>query len=328
MTDNNPATRTDLRFGPFNGPNLKEHLEAGPVTFDNVVTAYRFQEVFEGMAPALTSARSATAGFKLRLPEYVLLKADSSATVPISLDRSGGYSGAVDVSVEIPKPPNLADENPFYALTSSGAALSAGTSAVTMVLTNGAAQRPGSQVAVIRARGDATVLNTLQIFTATRPQAYADAATGNNLSRLIPGDSPRNPQMSSVVQNAGGRAAVDGDANTGARFEAGTAPWIMLDVGRSYLLGKTVIEWDPAFRPQGELVLTLSEFPIMEAQRTLADVLALPADVVTRVRIPDNGSTRIEVPWPAGTVVRQAKLWVTQTQANETRLREVSLIAR
>lgn len=326
MTANNPAARKDLTFGPFPGPVLKEHLESAPVTFDNVVAAGGFSEQLDGMAPALTAASSPTAGFRLQLPAYAAVKANGSVSIPVAVDRAGGYRGAVTVSVEVPKPPNLAEENPYHPLTGAAAQLPADATAGTLVLNQGAAARPASvQVAVVKAVGDATVLSTLRLFTSTPPLA---AATGTNLSRLIPGDSPRNPQMSSVVQNAGGRFAVDGDSGSSARFEGGTAPWIRLDLERSYALGTVTIEWDPALRPTGPLVLSISEFSLLDVVPTLAEALTLPAAQATHVNIPDTGASRIEIPWPAGTAVRQAKLWITQVQAGEIRLREIALIAR
>jgi hypothetical protein len=328
ITANNPAGRADFTFGPFAGPVLKEHLESGPVTFNNVVTAYRFLEGFDGLAPAINASRSATASFKLVLPEYASVKADGSVNVPIRVDRSSGFSGSVRVSLAIPKPPNLAEENPYFEITSTAVEIPSGSDTGVLVLNNGAAQRAGSQVVVVQAQGDATVLNTLRLLTATRPTSYLNAANGNNLSRLISADSPRNPQMSSVVQNAGGSFAVDGNLSSAARFEPNSAPWIRLDLDRSYNLDSIVIEWDPAYRPQGELLLSLSEFAVLTEQRSMADVLALAPSVATSIRIPDQGQSRVVIPWPAGTSLRQAKLWVTQTQTQETRLREISLISR
>ena len=325
MSDNNQTGRTGFDFGPFLGPNLKEHLEAGPVTLDNVVVSGSLKENFDGLAPAITAARSDSAGFRLRLPSYVAVKANGSKAFDIGIDRSGGYTGAVEVSIDIPKPPNLAEENPYYALTSDP--LSIGSSSGQMTLRNGAAQRAGNSVAVVRAQGDATLVSTLRVLTSTAPQTLVDAGTGNNLSRLIPGDSPRNPQMSSVVQNAGGRFAVDGNADSGARFDAGTQPWIRLDFERSYTLARVVIEWDPSWRPSGDLMLTLSDFAVLDGI-TLAEAQALPADIATQISVPNGGANRIELTLPPGTTVRQAKLWATQTQASEVRLREIRFVSQ
>jgi hypothetical protein len=327
MTANNPSTRTGFDFGPFTGPNLKEHLEAGPVTFDNVVTSYAFKENFDGMAPALSSARSAQAGFRLSLPEYVAIKANAASTMALSIDRSGGYNGAVEVAISVPKPANLATENPYYALTSDPLTVGAGVSAAVLPLRNGAADRAGDGVVVVRAKGDATLLSTVRVLSATAPMVYNDAAKAHNLSRLIAGDNPRNPQMSSVIQNAGGIGAIDGNPATVARFAGSPAPWIRLDVGRSYWLKSVVIEWDPAYRPIGDLVLSLSEFALLEG-KTRAEVLALPPDHVMNITIPDTGAARIEVPLPVGTVVRQAKLWTTRDQMNEVRLKEFALLSQ
>jgi hypothetical protein len=52
-------------------------------------------------------------------------------------------------------------------------------------------------------------------------------------------------------------------------------------------------------------------------------VLALPADVASTITIRNTGAARIELLMPAGTVVRQAKLWTTQDQTREIRLREL-----
>jgi G8 domain/Right handed beta helix region len=328
MTVNNLASRSNLTFGPFPGPVFKEHLEAGPVTFDNVVTSYGFIEGFDGLSPALTSTRANTAGVRMRLPEYVAVKANSSAQFDVTLDRAGGYTGAVDLSFEIPKPSNLATENPYYFLTATPMTIAAGANTGRITINNGAADRAaGNSVVVVKAKGDATVLSTLRVLTATAPKTYSDAATGNNFARLIPGDSPRNPEMSSVVQNAGGGSAVDGDFATSARFEPGTTPWIKLDWDGSYFVSKVVIEWDPAFKPVGNLVLSISEFPVFGADKTLAQVQALPAAIATQFAVPNTGANRIEYTLPAGTVVRQAKLWTTQTQTNEVRVREVQFIA-
>jgi G8 domain len=327
LTANNPATRTHLDFGPFTGPNLKEHLQAGPVTLDNVVTSGFLKESFDGLAPAMNAARSNTAGFRLRLPPYLAIKANSSQQLRLKIDRSGGYLGAVELAIGIPKPSNLADENPYYTLTADPLTLPAGATEAVITLRNGSAQRAGNSVVVLRAKGDATVLSTLRVLSATPAQSYLNAATGNNLARLIPGDTPRNPQMSSVVQNAAGRFAVDGNLNSWARFEGSPAPWIRLDFERSYTVGAVVIEWDPAYRPRGDLWLSLSDFEVLDG-KTLAEVQALPADIASQFFIRDSGASRIELALPAGTTARQAKLWVVQEQAGEVRLREIAFVSR
>jgi G8 domain len=324
MTANNKPGRVDLDFGPFTGPSFKEHLEAGPVSLDNVVTAYKLKESFEGLSPAMDTAPNAAAGFQLRLPAYVAIKANSTAlmSVGVSASEASRYGGRVTLSLQIPKPPNLADENPYYPLTADALTVKPGTSGNTMTLRHGAAQRPGNSVVVVKATGDATVLSTVNVLTATVPQVHTNAATGHNLSRLIAADSPRNPRMSSVVQNAGGRFAVDGDMGTWARFEGTPAPWIQLDFGRSYTLKKVIIEWEPSGVPVGDLLLTLSEFDLLDG-KTLAAVQALPSEVATTIPVRNTGANRIEVMLPAGTVVRLGKLWTTQDQGREVRLREL-----
>jgi hypothetical protein len=127
LTSNDPATRTDLTYGPVIGPGLEESLKAGPVTLDNVVLSHRMLEVFDGLSPALDAPRSDTAGFLVR---------------------------------------------------------------------NGAAQRAGASAVVVRAKGDATVLNTFRVLTATAPASYLNGLHGNYLSRLIPGDSARHLRTS------------------------------------------------------------------------------------------------------------------------------------
>jgi G8 domain len=168
MTANNPSSRLNLNFGPFVGPGLKESLEAGPVALNNVVTSYRLFEQFDGLAPAMQSSRSDTQGFKVNLPTMVAIKANDSVNLSLSVDRSGGYLGTVDVSLDVPKPPNLATENPYFFLTSPSISLGSSITTGSMTFTNGAADRAGDSLVVMRAKGDATVLNTLRVLTATQ----------------------------------------------------------------------------------------------------------------------------------------------------------------
>jgi hypothetical protein len=143
---------------------------------------------------------------------------------------------------------------------------------------------------------------------------------------LIPGDSPRNPEMSSVLQNAGGLLAIDGTASSAARFEAGDSPWIKFDFERSYQLKRVVIEWDSSFMPSGELTLSLSEFAVFDRNTTLQQARALPAYMATHISIPTPYTNRIELLIPANTAVRQAKLWSGKSNT-EVRLREVQFIS-
>jgi G8 domain/Right handed beta helix region len=327
MTRNNPVSRKDFTFGPFDGPGLKESLEAGPVTFDNVVTSYKFLEQFAGFAPAMNNDRSSSAGFRLNLPSYVAVKANSTKTINIQLDRSGGYQGNVDITLDIPKPANLAVENPYFYL--SAMPLQVQGSVGTLTLNNsGAAERSGNGVAIIRAKGDSTILSTLRILTATQPTNYVNAAHGNNLSRLIAGDSPRNPAMSSTLQNAGGQYAIDGSVSSHARFDASSiAPWIRLDFERSYYVNKVVIEWDPAFMPTGDLLLSLSEFDVFDSEQTMVQAKALAADIAQHRVIAAPFGSLIEIDLPPGTAARQVKLWSTHT-GGEVRLREISFISQ
>ena len=329
LTANNPSSRSNFTFGPFPGPVLKEHLESAPVTLDNVTAAGNFLAQLDGMAPELAARASATAGFKLRLPSYAAVKANGSVEVPITVDRSGGYRGPIALSIEIPKPANLAEENPYFPLSSTVVTVAADATSAMLVLNHGAAARPASgEVAVVKAVGDATVLNTIRVLTST-PQANggAGAGAGANLSRLIAGDSPRNPRMSSVLRNAGGRFAIDGSVGTYAAFEANTKPWIGLDLERSYALASVKIDWDLNQRPTGPLVLSISEFALLSNLATLDEALALPSIQATHINIP-AGSGSIELALPAGTVARQIKLWVVQNQTGELRLQEFTVTAR
>jgi hypothetical protein len=327
MTTNNPASRVDLTYGPFIGPSLKESLEAGPVTLKGVVTSYRMLEITEGLSPALNSARSETANFRIRLPDYLAIRANDSAPVAIGVDRLNGYQGPVELSLEIPKQPNLAAENPYYFLTSDPLVAQAGSNQATMLVRNGAAQRAGADVVVVRAKGDSTILNTLRVLSATAPVPYVNATHGNNLSRLIPGDTPRNPRSTPVVMNAGGGFAIDGNMTTAMRFEGGIQQTIRLDFNKSYTLKKVVLDWDPANLPVGDFVLSLSEFEVLDGVTTLAAANALPANVATNLSVANTGQ-RIEVLLPAGTAVRQAKLWTVQVQPQEVRLREIEFISQ
>jgi G8 domain/Right handed beta helix region len=328
ISANNRSGRTNLTFGPFPGPVLKESLEAGPVTLDNVVVSGAFEETLDGMAPALSATRSATAGYRLILPPFMTLPANGTVSFDVRIDRQGGYNGPIELSVAIPKPSNLAEENPYYYVTSDPVTVPAGATTARMTLRNRAADRPGSGVIVIKSTGDATILNTATVLTSVAPRTYINAAHGNNLSRLIAGDTPRNPALSNVLFNAGGKFAIDGNLTTYARIGNAPAPTVALDFGRNYTAVRLVIEWEPGFAPSGDLMLTVSEFDLLNRMPTLQDATALAPAMVTNMTIRNNGTNRYVLALPAGTTLQTAKLWALSPQTNELRLREIEFISQ
>jgi hypothetical protein len=326
-TANNPPTRTDFSFGPFVGPLLKENLEAGPVSLVNVAVSGRFLPAVESLSAGLEAAAGAEAGFSIRPIETVALKADAAASVVVEVDRSGGYQGPVSMDLAIPKAPNMAEENPYHEVIAVGGLLiPSGATQGVLTLRNGAGARAGNSLATLVARGDATRVSTFGLLTSTRPITYQNAQHTNNVARSIPGDSPRNPQMSSIIQNAAGRFAVDGQAGTAARFDTDVAPWIRLDLARSYFVSRVVLDWDPDFAPEGDVALSLSEFDLLESELDLAAVRRLPATQATTIDAATAGH-RMVIDLPAGTSAKQIKVWVVNRQSREVRLREVEVIS-
>jgi hypothetical protein len=324
-TVNNPASRISLEFGPFPGPTLFEFLEAGPVQFDNVLAAGVFADN-DNSTPALSaSAPSTNAGFTLSIRGPAYLTANSSTTVTIVVDRSGGYNGPITVRVEIPKRPNLSADNPYFFVTSDPLTIAAGATTGTLTLRNGAHPLSGNGQIMIVAEGGATLVNALPLFTATSAISYLDAANGNNVARLFADTaSPRNPALSAMEFNRAGMAAVDGDLSTYAHASGTPLAWWQIDLERLYKLREIRLR-SSASASFGNVWVLVSDFPAFTEGMTLAEALALPDWFVRRYQVGGVIGNPTTVALPPGSSGRFVRVWASG--AGELKIPEIEIIS-
>jgi hypothetical protein len=322
---NNPASRINLEFGPFPGPTLFEFLESGPVSFQNVLTVGVFANN-DNSTPAVNApAPSSSAGYRLQLSAPVYLSANSSATIPIAVDRSGGYNGAISVRLEIPKQPNLAADNPYYAVTSDPTTIPAGATSGVLTLRNGSHPRSGNGQVTLVSEGGQTLVNTVTVFTATAAQSYANPSDGNNVARLFANTaSPRNPALSAMEFNRAGSFAVDGDLSTYAHASGTPLPWWQIDLEKLYAL-KEVRLRSSTSQSFGNVWVLMADFPVFSGL-SLTQALALPDTLVRRYEVSGTVGNPTTVVLPTGSTGRFVRIWATQ--AGELTIPEVELISQ
>jgi hypothetical protein len=308
-TANNPASRTSLDYGPFPGPTLFEFLESGPVQFENVLIAGAFTGS-DNSTPAVTaSAPSGVASYRLRvsaLPVY--LSANSTATVRVDIDRSGGYDGPVSLRAEIPKSANLSADNPYYFVTSDALTIPAGASSGILTLRNAAHPRSGDGVIILVAQGNGVLTHSIALHTATAPVTYANAANGNNVARLFANTaSPRNPSLSAMEFNRGGSAAVDGDMDTFAHASGTPLSWWQIDLERLHSLKELRLHANATASP-GSVWVMVADFPVFHKDLTLAEALALPSGLVRRYEV-NATAGMFQIALPPGSHGRFVRIW-------------------
>jgi hypothetical protein len=324
-TANNPTSRVNLEFGPFPGPTLFEFLESGPVYFQNVLTVGVFVNS-DNSTPALDApAPTSTAGYRLRLGTPVYLSANSSATLKIEVDRSGGYNGAVSVRLEIPKQPNLAADNPYYAVTSDPLTIPAGATSGVLRIRNGSHPLSGDRQVALVSEGGRTLVNTIALFTATTALNYSNPTTGNNLARLFANTaSPRNPALSAVEFNRAGSFAVDGDLNTYAHASGTPLSWWQIDLKKLYALQEVRLR-SSANKSFGDVWVLISDFPVFSGLN-LEQALALPDTLVRRYKIDGIVGNPTTIALPVGSTGRFVRIWARQ--AGELTIPEIELIGQ
>jgi G8 domain len=330
---NNALPQPALDFGPFTGPNVFETLEAGPALFSNVVAVGQFKDS-DNSTPQVTGAiPSATPAFSFRAMSPSYLRANSSVSVPITIERHNGFTGQISLSVAIPKLPNLSADNPYYYVTSDPLTIAAGATTATLVLRNLAHPKPGDGHILLLANGgatiasgDTTIASTLPLFTTTAPATYSDAATGNNVARLFANTgSPRNPSLSAMEFNRGAGGAMDGNLDTYAHTSGTPLPWLQLDLLKSYRLREVRLK-SSATISFGNLWVFTSDFPIFNHTMTLQDALNLPTSMVKRYEVPAAVGTQTTITLPAGDSGRVIRIW--GKQPGEMKVPEMEVIAQ
>jgi G8 domain len=325
-TANNPASRTNLDHGPFPGPALFEFLESGPVQFDNVLIAGSFVNN-DNSTPAVNApAPTGNTGYRLKLGAPVYLAANSSVALPITVDRTGGYNGAISLRLEIPKSPNLAADNPYYAVTSDPLTIPAGATTGVLTVRNGAHPKSGDNQVLLVAEGSATVANAVRLFTATAAVTYANAGNGNNVALLFADTaSPRNPALSAMEFNRAGSFAVDGNMDSYAHASGTPLSWWQIDLERVYALREIRLR-SSASAAFGDVWVLVSDFPVLTGQLTLTEALALPDTLVRRFEVNGSVGDPTTISLPAGSTGRFVRVWAKQ--AGDLKVPEVELISQ
>jgi F5/8 type C domain len=322
---NNPASPLPLEFGPFPGPTLFEFLEAGPVRFSNVQAIGAFADN-DNSTPALAApAPSSNVGYTLSVRGPVYVMANSSSTVTIDVDRSGGYNGPIAVRLEIPKRSNLAADNPYYFVTSDPLTIPAGATTGSLTLRNGTHPQSGNGQVTLVSEGSATLVNTLPLFTATSAISYLNAANGNNVARLFADTaSPRNPSLSAMEFNRAGSAAVDGNLNSYAHASGTPLAWWQIDLERLYKLREIRLRSSPSVS-FGDVWVLVSDFPAFTDGMTLTDALALPTGFVRRYQLNGVIGNPTTVTLPPGSTGRFVRVWASG--AGELKIPEIEIIS-
>jgi G8 domain len=323
---NNPPSPVSLDFGPFPGPTLYEFLEAGPVEMKNVLAQGDFKSNDNSTPALLAPALNGNAGFKINVPQISYLYANNSTTVAVTVDRSGGYTGAIDLSVAIPKAPNLAADNPYYYVTSDALTIPAGANSAMLTLRNGAHPKSGGGQIAIVAKGNGTIVNTVALSTATAPVVYANAATGNNVARLYANTgSPRNPALSQMEFNRNGGFAVDGDLNSYAHASSTPLPWWQLDLERLHRIKEIQLRAS-ATVGFGDVWVLVSDFPVFTQSMTLQEALALPASLVRRYDVAGAVGGLRTIALPTNATGRVFRVW--SKNAGELKIPEIAIITQ
>jgi hypothetical protein len=325
-TANNPASRLNLEYGPFPGPTLFEFLEAGPVSFENVLVSGTFA-ANDNSTPAVSAPPpNVSAGFKLRLAKSAYLYANSSSAVRVDVDRSSGYTGPITLRVEIPKSPNLQDDNPYFFVTSDPLVIPAGAMSGNLILRNGAHPRPGGSQINVVAEGGSTVVNSLPLYTLNAALTYTNANNGNNVARLFADTAtPRNPALSAMEFNRAGSFAVDGNMSSYAHASGTPLSWWNIDLERLYNLQEIRLRSnDPA--SFSNVWVMVSDFPVIAQDMTLAEALALPEALLRRYAINGAVGNPSVITMPTGSTGRFVRIWASQP--GELKVPEVEIISR
>ncbi len=325
-TANNPSNRTTLEYGPFPGPTLYEFLESGPVQLNNVLISGEFANN-DNSTPAVNApAPSSNAGYRLNLGAPVYLAANSSTTLSIGVDRSGGYNGPISVRLEIPKQPNLAADNPYYTVTSDPLTIAAGSNSGVLTLRNQEHPKSGDGQVLLVAEGNATVVHAVPLNTSTAAIAYANASNGNNVARLFSNTAnPRNPALSAMEFNRAGTFAVDGDINTYAHASGVPLAWWQIDLEKRYTL-KEIRLRSNGTQSFGNVWVMAADFPVFSNQMTLAEALALPENLVWRSEINGSIGNPSTIVLPNASTARFVRIWAKQL--GELTIPEVELISQ
>lgn len=325
-TANNPASRVNLEFGPFPGPTLFEFLEAGPVSFENVLVSGTFA-ANDNATPAVNApAPTVNAGYKVRLSAPGYLYANASSTVRVDVDRANGYNGPIALRVEIPKAQNLQADNPYFFVTSDPLIIPAGSTTGTLTLRNGAHPRPGDNQITVVAEGGTTVVNTLPLFTLNTALTYTNAANGNNVARLFADTaSPRNPAMSATEFNRAGTFAVDGNLSSFAHASGSPLSWWNIDLERLYNLKEIRLRASGTVS-FGNVWVMASDFPVFTQDMTLAQALALPDSLLRRYAVSGNVGNPTNITLPPGSTGRFVRIWANQP--GDMTIPEVEIISQ
>jgi hypothetical protein len=325
-TANNPASRVNLEYGPFPGPTLFEFLEAGPVSLENVLVSGAFA-ANDNATPAVNAPPpTVNAGYKVRLSAPGYLYANSSTTIRVDVDRTNGYSGPIALRVEIPKAPNLQDDNPYFFVTSDPLIIPAGATTANLTLRNGAHPRPGDNQITVVAEGGTTVVNTLPLFTLNAALTYANAGNGNNVARLFADTaSPRNPSMSATEFNRAGTFAVDGNMSSYAHASGTPLSWWQVDLERLYQLQQIRLRSSAAVS-FGNVWVLAADFPVFTQGMTLAEALALPETLVRRYSIDGVAGNPTVITLPPQSTGRFVRVW--SKQPGELKIPEIEIISQ
>jgi G8 domain len=327
-TDNNPASRTSLDFGPFPGPTLFEALESGPAQLRNTVVVDNFKASDNSTPEVIATTPASERQFDLTVSAAHYLSANASTNVPVSIARAAGFTDAVSARVAIPKAPNLSADNPYFYVTSDPMNIAGGANSGSLVLRNTAHPKSGdgNVLVVASASGGATVATSLQLFTATAPILYVDTPTGNNVARLFANTgSPRNPSLSAMEFNRGGGFAVDGNISSYAHTSGTPLSWWQLDLERVHRVKEVRIK-ATATEPLSDLWLLTSDFPVLTRALTLDEALAMPAALVKRFEVSGSVGVLRTITLPANSTARVIRLW--SKNLGEIKIPEIEVVTQ